>query len=217
MATILRHAATGQTLRAGRGWKDENGVQHPSNWNIWSVEEKTAAGVTEIVQESPPDSRLYTWSHNADGTVNSTAKSLTDIPLTDGTGEAIIGKDGNPELDINGQPRFDGTGDPILDGNGNERMFPGVKSTLKEEVNNQQGSLLDQTDWYIVRKADKGTAIPSNVQTWRDAIRTKGDAMVSAIDGAANTDAVAALFVVYESDGKTIKSGILYDWPTLDE
>jgi len=82
-------------------------------------------------------------------------------------------------------------------------------------VNAQQKTLLDESDWCVIRKADKGTAIPSNIQTWRDAIRTKGDAMVSAIDGAANTDAVAALFVVYESDGKTIKSGILYDWPEL--
>jgi hypothetical protein len=92
----------------------------------------------------------------------------------------------------------------------------GVKSVLKLTVNTQQGSLLDQTDWYIIRKADNATAIPSNVQTWRDAIRTKGDAMVSAIDGAADTNAVAALFLVYEEDGKTIKSGILYDWPELE-
>ena len=178
MATILRHEATSQTLRAGRGWKDENGIQHPPNWNIWSAEEKTAAGITEIVQASPPDSRLYTWSYNADGTINKTAKALADS----------------------------GSGDTLV---------LGVKSTLKQTVNSQQGSLLDQTDWYIIRKADNATAIPSNIQTWRDAIRTKGDAMKSAIDGAADTDAVAALFVVYEEDGETIKSGILYDWPEL--
>ena len=195
MATILRHAATGQTLRAGRGWKDENGVQHPSNWNIWSVEEKTAAGVTEIVQESPPDSRLYTWSHNADGTVNSTPKSLDDF--------GMLGEDELRNVV------------PILDEDGNERMFPGVKSTLKEEVNNQQGSLLDQTDWYMIRKVDNDMAIPSNIQTWRDAIRTKGDAMKAAIDGAANTDAIDVLFVTYDKDGN--KSGILYDWPELVE
>jgi len=79
MATILRHAATGQTLRAGKGWKDENGIQHPPNWQIWSAEEKAAAGVTEIVPESPPDSRFYTWSQNADGTINKTAKELSGI------------------------------------------------------------------------------------------------------------------------------------------
>ena len=191
MATILRHAATGQTLRAGKGWKDENGVQHPPNWNIWSVEEKTAAGVTEVVQESPPDSRLYTWSHNEDGSVNAKPKSLNDVNTVD--------KDGNP----------------VLDGDGKQNVTRGVKSSLKEAVNSQQGSLLDQTDWYIIRKADKGTAIPSNVQTWRDAIRAKGDAMKSAIDGAANTAAIEALFVVYDADGN--KSGILYDWPELGE
>jgi hypothetical protein len=37
--------------------------------------------------------------------------------------------------------------------------------------------------------------------------------MESAIDGAANTDAVAALFVTFDSEGN--KSGILYDWPVL--
>ena len=176
MATILRHAATGQTLRAGKGWKDENGVQHPPNWQIWSAEEKAAAGVTEVVPESPPDSRLYRWSQNRDGTINKTAKALADS----------------------------GSGDTLV---------LGVKSNLKQAVNSQQGSLLDQTDWYIIRKADNATAIPSNVQTWRDAIRTKGDAMKSAIDGAANTAAVEALFVVYDADGN--KSGILYDWPEL--
>jgi hypothetical protein len=180
MATILRHEASSQTLRAGRGWTDENGIQHPSNWNIWSAGEKTAAGITEIVQESPPDSRLYMWSYNADGSVNSTAKNLADI----GSGDSLV---------------------------------LGVKSQLKQAVDTQQGSLLAETDWAVVRKADNATAIPANIQTWRDAIRTKGDAMKSAIDGAANTAAVEALFVVYEVGGTTIKSGILYDWPLLDE
>ena len=178
MATILRHEATNQPLRAGKGWKDENDIQHPPNWNIWPIADKIAAGVTEIVQESPPDSRFYIWSYNDNGTINKTAKALDDS----GEGETLV---------------------------------LGLKSNLKLDVNSQQGSLLDQTDWYIVRKADKGTAIPSNIQTWRDAIRTKGDAMKSAIAGAADTDAIVALFVVWEIDGKTVKSGVLYDWPIL--
>ena len=107
----------------------------------------------------------------------------------------------------------DGNGDPLLDSDGNQVVTLGVKSELKAEVKNQQGSLLAQTDWVVVRKADKGTAIPSNIQTYRDAIRTKATAMESAIDGAANTAAVAALFVTFDSEGN--KSGILYDWPVL--
>ena len=65
----------------------------------------------------------------------------------------------------------------------------------------------------MVRKSEKTTAIPENISTWRDAIRTKATAMEEAIDGAANTDAVAALFVTFDAEGN--KSGILYDWPEL--
>ena len=91
----------------------------------------------------------------------------------------------------------------------------GVKSTLLDQVKHQQGNFLAQTDWAIIRKADKGTAIPSNIQTWRDAIRTKATAMEDAINGAANTAAVEALFVTWDKEGN--KSGILYDWPELAE
>ena len=189
MATIFKHEASNQTIRPGKAWNDNKGVQHPGNWHIWSTAEKTAAGITEIVLENPPDSRLYKWSQNANGTISKTAKSLIDVNVVDGNG------------------------DPVLDDEGNQLVELGVRTNLKQEVSNQQRAILNQTDWYIIRKADKGTAIPANIQTWRDALRTKGDAMKSAIDGAANTAAVAALFVTYDKDGN--KSGILYDWPEL--
>ena len=91
----------------------------------------------------------------------------------------------------------------------------GVKSTLINEVKQQQGSRLAYTDWAIIRKTDKGTAIPSNIQTWRDAIRTKGTAMEDAINGASDTAAIEALFLTWDSEGN--KSGILYAWPELVE
>ena len=180
----------GTTIKEGKGWKDSNGIQHPPNWHIWSVDEKAAAGLVEATPETPPDSRLYTWGYQADGvTISKTAKSLTDVGLTDGDGNAVNDDDGN------------------------QIMQPGVRSTLKAEVNTQQGSLLAQTDWYVIRKADKSTAIPDAVQTYRDAIRAKGDAMKAAIDDAADTAAVAALVLSWAADQN--KSGILYDWPEL--
>ena len=69
----------------------------------------------------------------------------------------------------------------------------------------QQESLLYRTDWAVVRKAEKTTAIPSNISTWRDAIRTKATAMEDLIDGAADTAAVQVL----------IDNGSLSDWPVL--
>ena len=165
-----------QTLKPNRGWTDDNGITHPRNWHIWSTAEKTAAGVTEVIEDTPPDSRLYNWSMDRDGKITSTAKAMADA----GSGLNLV---------------------------------LGVKSTLKNEVKSQQGSLLAQTDWAVVRKSEKSTAIPSNIATWRDAIRTKATAMESAIDGAANTAAVVALFLSWDVDGN--KSGILYDWPIL--
>ena len=85
-----------QTLKPNRAWTDDNGITHPRNWHIWSTEEKTAAGVTEVVQETPPDSRLYTWGYKADGvTISKTAKSLTDINEVDLKGKPLLDEDGN--------------------------------------------------------------------------------------------------------------------------
>ena len=62
------------------------------------------------------------------------------------------------------------------------KLLPVVlKYNLKQEVKTQQGSLLSQTDWVVVRKADNDTAIPSNIATWRAAIRTKATEMETAM------------------------------------
>ena len=158
----------------GKRWTDTHGTQHPSNWNTWSADEKAKYNITEVVEDSPPDSRLYKWSMDTDGKITSTAKSLDD------------------------------NGDVL-----------GVKTNLKNEVKHQQGSLLSQTDWAYIRHYDSGTDVPANIETWRNAIRAKATEMENAIDAAADIDAIADLFIVWEED--KIKSGILYDWPELGE
>jgi len=153
----------GRVITPGKGWSDDEGYKHPGNWNIWSSAEKKAKGITEITEDTPPDSRLYDWSGpGIDGKITSTAKDLA-----------------------------------------------AVKTHLKKQVVLLQFSELYGSDWAFIRKADKGTAIPSNIQTWRDAIRAKATEMENAIDNASDTDAVASLFVE--------NGGILYDWPKLGE
>lgn len=185
----------GRMIRVGKAWTADNGVQNPANWHIWSASEKVAAGVVEIAEETPPDSRLYNWGQNSDGTITSTAKSLADVNEVDADGNALLDEDNN------------------------QVVTRGVKYNLKQKVKAQQGSLLSQTDWVVIRKADNDIAIPNNIATWRAAIRTKATEMETTIDNAADTDAVAALFVTYtrNDDGSITKSGILYDWPELGE
>ena len=163
-----------KTIRPGKGWSDNNGVRHPSNWHIWSTEEKAKYNLKEVVEDTPPDSRLYYWSQDSDGKITSTAKALDDS-------EGVVG----------------------------------LKTTMKNEVKDQQGSLLSQTDWAYIRHYDSGIDVPAKIETWRNAIRAKATEMENAIDNATDTDAVAALFVSWDKDGK--KSGILYDWPELEE
>ena len=148
-------------IRPGRSWTDSNGIQHPGNWNIWSKAEKDAKNIKEIIEDRPPDSRLYMWSMDSNGKITSTAKPLDDS-------EGVVG----------------------------------LKTTMKNEVKDQQGSFLSQTDWAVIRKADKETAIPSNIQTWRDAIRAKATEMENAIDKATDIDAVAALLASFDVDAK---------------
>jgi len=111
------------------------------------------------------------------------------------------------------QGKVTSTAKAMDDSGSGDNVVLGLKSTFKNEVKKQQGSLLSQTDWYIIRKADKNTAIPSNVQTWRDAIRTKAKAMEDAIDACSKVSDIEKLWVTYDEDGK--KSGTLYDWPEL--
>jgi hypothetical protein len=192
MTTIYK-CCHGQTIRPGKAWTDQTGITHPANWHTYSAERKAELGITEIVQQPAPDSRLYNWSYNDDGTVTSTAKSLDDVN----------------EVDENG--------DPIME-DGVQVVTKGVKSNLIAEVKAQQGALLAETDWAVIRKADTNIDVPANIQQWRNEIRLAAAAMEDQITQAATTDAVAALFLTYtlEDDGTTTKSGVLYDWPELD-
>ena len=71
----------------------------------------------------------------------------------------------------------------------------GLKYNHKEVINQQAAGLLQDTDWMIIRAADGGTAVPSSITTKRAAVRTKANAMQVQIDGAADVDALAALYV----------------------
>ena len=95
------------------------------------------------------------------------------------------------------------------------RTVKGIRSEYIQKVKEQQSSLLAQTDWAIIRKADADVAVPTKIATWRAAIRTKATAMEKAITDASDMSAFKALFLVWDKDNN--KSGILFDWPELEE
>ena len=64
--------------------------------------------------------------------------------------------------------------------------------TTKKEAESQ----LAQHDWYVTRKAEKSTAIPSAVTTYRDAVRTACASIETAIG---NCDTHAKVMALYDS------------------
>jgi hypothetical protein len=70
----------------------------------------------------------------------------------------------------------------------------GLKPQHKTVINSQAGGILSDTDWMVIREADGGTAMPSNIKTWRASVRTKANSMCTQIDNAADVDALAALY-----------------------
>ena len=86
----------------------------------------------------------------------------------------------------------------------------GLKTILIRQVKEEAEAILNETDWYITRNAEKSTAIPSAITTHRDAVRTKQAAMETAITNAADTPALETLYTRNSSGVRP-----LGDLPTL--
>ncbi len=82
----------------------------------------------------------------------------------------------------------------------------GLKYNLIQTIKKQAAGILQNTDWYITRKADAGTAVPSSITTHRAAVRTKCAEMETAITNASDTPALEALYkYTRQEDGSTTR------------
>ena len=89
---------------------------------------------------------------------------------------------------------------------GVELTILGIKSVLKAEEKVMAGYLLSKYDWYVVRKAEKSTAIPTAITTYRDGVRTACDTREKEIENCADTATLVTLYgVTTDSEGKFVK------------
>ena len=84
---------------------------------------------------------------------------------------------------------------------GTQMVILGVKSVLKAQEKVTAGTLLAPYDWYVVRKAEKSTAIPTSITTYRDGVRTACDTREKEIDACSDTAALVTLYGQTEKDG----------------
>ena len=96
----------------------------------------------------------------------------------------------------------DKDGNLLKDEKGNQVVTLGVKSVLKAQEKATASSLLARYDWYVVRKAEKSTAIPTAITTYRDGVRTACATRETEIDNCADTAALVTLYgATYDKDG----------------
>ena len=173
----------------------------------WTESERNAIGVYTI-EIDETNKKSQEWYINTDLTYAYDASS-NKVKGTYGTATAKAHADTKWT-----QAQID---DPSLVGQApagadtNTVRIEGLKTKLIRDVKNQAEGILNATDWYITRKAEKSTAIPSAITTHRDAVRTKQAAMETAITNAADT---AALETLYARDSNGDRP--LGDIPTLE-
>ena len=156
-------------------------IKYPRNiFELWSESELKAIGIYEVVIDNTnlKDKQYYIntdQSFNfASDTVTASYGTATALPLDD--------------VLFTAQDETDGLGTE-----GEIKQY-GLKPQHKTVINSQAGGILSDTDWMVVRATEGGTAVPSSITTQRAAVRTKANQMCTAIDNAADVDALATLY-----------------------
>jgi hypothetical protein len=158
-------------------------LQYPADiFTKWSVEEKEAIGIHEVVFDNS-NFKDETWYINT----NQTFAFVNDT-VTASYGTATPKAHADVTETINGV----------------QYTTPGLKTQLIKTLKSQVAGILNNTDWYITRNSEKSTAIPSSISTHRDAVRTKQAAMEAQITGAADTAALQTLYIYTEQEDGSV-------------
>ena len=181
-------------------------IQYPrSIFTLWSESERNAIGVYTVEIDNT-NFKSQEWYYN------------TNITYAFGSGK-VTGSYGTATAKAHAdtlwteQDKTDGLISPEKDVG--DVKVEGLKTKLIREVKKQAESILNQTDWYITRKAEKSTAIPSAITTHRDAVRTKQASMCTAITNASDTPALETLYTYTTQDDGTVTRP-LGELPTLE-
>tara|TARA_R100000353_G_scaffold13736_1_gene13818 strand:- start:316 stop:858 length:543 start_codon:yes stop_codon:yes gene_type:complete len=129
------------------------------------------------------------------------AIGITEIADPDVYDLRFYWEDGTPR-DLDDVNETDKDGNLVKNIDGSQRVKLGVKTILKNEEKQIAKSLLNEYDWQVVRKVEKGTEIDSTIVTYRDGIRTAYTTRKTEIDNCADTNALVTLYgVTTDSDG----------------
>ena len=171
-------------LKVGKAWKDDNGIQHPYNW-----------------ASSWSADDLKKWGVNVEKDVDTSyddrfywAKSI--------------------ERKLEDENAVDQDGKAILDEDGNQVINKGLKTIWIERTKSTANGLLTASDWYVTRKSETDTAIPSDISKYRTDVRTATKTIEDKINGCSKLADFIKLFdTPVDKDGKPTGNAPIYDFP----
>ena len=176
-------------------------VRYPAKiFSVWSQSELNAIGIYEVITDSSnfKDEKWYINTNES--------YAFADNQVTRSWGTATA--KAHADTLWTAQDETDGKGTE------GEVATRGLKYNLIQTLKQQVAGELSKTDWYITRNTEKSTAIPSNISTHRDAVRTKQAEMETAITNASDTPALETLYTYTTTDG--VQSRPLGELPTLE-
>ena len=161
-----------------------NDIQYPANWiRLTTEEDRDAIGLVWEADAVRVDDRFY-W----DGNINN-PKALEDKEESDENGNPLFVKvlgivDGKPAM-------VDST----------ERLVTkGLKSNFISQVKATAGSILAQTDWMVIRKAERNVDIPTSVATYRASVVAKATELEASIAVVTTVEQLIALDISFPSE-----------------
>ena len=189
MFALVESGSITKILNGTRGITID-GIQHPQQiFTLWTESERNAIGIytVEMDESKRKDDKWY---------IN------TNITYAFSGGK-VTGSYGDATAKAHADTLY--TAQDETDGLGTEGdvKAEGLKTILIRQVKNEAKGELNRTDWYVVRKAEEDTAIPSAITTHRKSVRSKQAEMETAITNASDTPALETLYTYTEQEDGT--------------
>jgi len=187
MFVLVENDSITKTLNTNRGITIGE-IQYPrAIYTLWTSAEREAIGIYEVVFDNSNKKDLAYY--------NNTNQSLN---FADGVATASFGSATAKALD------------DVTDEDDNVTL--GLKTKHKNIIKRQASGLLAPTDWYVIKATDvESYSVPEAITTYRADVRSTSNTMETAIDNAADVDALAALYEYTGDPGSQTRP--LGEWP----
>ena len=160
-----------KAININNAYTAPDGTKYP---NLRDPDIRSSLGIVEEADPVRADDRFY-WN----GDINN-PKALEDVDAVDEDGDPLWVQVWNAETE-----QMEDTSERLV--------TRGLKYTWIAQVKDTAGKMLADTDWMVIRKAERDVAIPADVVTKRATIVAECTRLETAIDACSNVEELIAV------------------------